>query len=305
MQENPLVSVVVITYNSAKTVIETLDSIAAQTYQNIELIITDDCSKDDTVAVCKQWLKNHQDRFVTTKLLTVEKNTGTTKNINRGEANASAEWVKSIAGDDLLTPNCIEDFVDYIYKHPDTVFVFGRTEVFGSSQKIVDYINSVYNYDFFKLSVEEKYKFYVENNNNCIPAPAVFSNIKNRREIGLIYDERIPLVEDVPMWAKAVSMGVDLRFMDKVVCKYRVGAGGVFSGGYNPAFDWSTHLYKMYYILPYQFQKSPETATALLLEYESRLKDRYTEIVNSKAFRVGNLILTTLLKIRKLIKKFI
>ena len=50
----PLVSVVIITYNSEKTIIETLESIKNQTYKNIELIISDDFSKDNTVEICKQ-----------------------------------------------------------------------------------------------------------------------------------------------------------------------------------------------------------------------------------------------------------
>lgn len=69
----PLVSVSVITYNSAKTVIETLDSIKAQTYQNIELIVSDDCSTDNTVEICRDWLTKNEKRFVRMELITVEK----------------------------------------------------------------------------------------------------------------------------------------------------------------------------------------------------------------------------------------
>lgn len=53
---NPLVSVIVITYNSAKYVLETLESIRVQSYQNIELIISDDCSKDNTIDICRNWI---------------------------------------------------------------------------------------------------------------------------------------------------------------------------------------------------------------------------------------------------------
>ena len=84
MNENPLVSVIVITYNSSNTVIETLDSIAAQTYKDIELIISDDCSKDDTVKRIKLWIEEHKDFFVNCRIITTEENTGTVKNLNRG-----------------------------------------------------------------------------------------------------------------------------------------------------------------------------------------------------------------------------
>ena len=58
-----LVTVVVVTYNSSKYVLETLDSIFEQTYKNIELIITDDGSSDNTVELCREWLTHYGDRF--------------------------------------------------------------------------------------------------------------------------------------------------------------------------------------------------------------------------------------------------
>ena len=114
MNENPLVSVVVITYNSAKTVLKTLDSIAAQTYKNIELIISDDCSKDETVKVCKDWLKENSEIFVRTEIVTVEKNTGVSINLRRGIAVSKGDWIKGIAGDDLLVKEAIYDFVSFV-----------------------------------------------------------------------------------------------------------------------------------------------------------------------------------------------
>lgn len=57
MENKPLVSIVVITYNSSEYVLETLESAKAQTYTNIELIVSDDCSTDETVSICKNGLK--------------------------------------------------------------------------------------------------------------------------------------------------------------------------------------------------------------------------------------------------------
>ena len=57
----PLVSVVVITYCSADTLEETLNSILHQDYKRLELIITDDCSKDETYAIAEAWIRKTQE----------------------------------------------------------------------------------------------------------------------------------------------------------------------------------------------------------------------------------------------------
>ena len=92
----PLASIVVVTFNSAAYVLETLESAKHQTYRNIELIISDDSSIDNTIGICKKWLLNNKNRFVRTKLITVEKNTGVAANCNRGIANSTSDWIKLV-----------------------------------------------------------------------------------------------------------------------------------------------------------------------------------------------------------------
>ncbi|PMB24596.1 hypothetical protein CEN47_17710, partial [Fischerella thermalis CCMEE 5319] len=110
---NPLVSIIVITYNSAKYVLETLESAKAQTYQNIELIVSDDGSTDETVEICRKWIEENKERFVKTELITVPANTGIPANCNRGVKAAKGEWVKLIAGDDILSDFCIERNISF------------------------------------------------------------------------------------------------------------------------------------------------------------------------------------------------
>ena len=108
-----LVTVVILTYNSEEFVIETLESIKAQTYSNIELIISDDCSCDHTVDQCNEWVENNKEYFVNTLVLTVTANTGTAGNCNRALANSKGKWLKFLGADDLLSPDAIENYIKF------------------------------------------------------------------------------------------------------------------------------------------------------------------------------------------------
>lgn len=224
---NPLVSIQVVTYNSAQTIIETLDSIKALTYPNIELIISDDCSKDNTVGVCYEWIEKNKERFVRTVILTVKKNTGVSANCNRAEDASQGEWAKIIAGDDLLMPNCISDCMDYVAEHQDLIYLVGRMEGFGRTQEEVDeYMTRCFDYSFFELSAEEQYHRLVFKG-NCVPAPAVFYNIERVRELNITNDERIPMVEDYPKWMNVTKKGIRLHGLDKTIVRYRLSEDSI------------------------------------------------------------------------------
>jgi len=223
----PLVSVPVITYNSAKTVIETLESIKAQTYPNIELIISDDCSTDNTVEICREWLAKNKGRFARTELLTVKKNTGVAGNCNRAGAACKGEWVQGIAGDDMMLPNCVQDCMDYVAEHSEVIYLFGKMEGFGRPQEEVDeYMNRCFDYSFFDLSAEEQYHRLVFKG-NCIPAPALCANRKKSEALNIQNDERIPMVEDYPKWINITKRGIKLYGIDKTIVRYRLSENSI------------------------------------------------------------------------------
>lgn len=220
-KKHPLVSVPVITYNSAMTVVETLESIKSQTYQNLELIVSDDCSTDNTVAICQEWIEKNKNRFVRTAILTVEKNTGVSANLNRALRACQGKWVKNIAGDDILFCDCVGIYMEYVRKNPDAVCVFSKVEVFGSSRENREKVMQWFDYSFFAMSPKEQYE-YLQCVRNCIPAATSFYNKNELEKLELNFDERIPLLEDYPMWLNLLSKGVRLDFVDKVTVKYRI-----------------------------------------------------------------------------------
>ena len=127
----PLVTVAVTTYRSAVYVIETLESVYGQTYQEIALVISDDCSPDNTVALVNDWiaLERVQNRFVSIEVITVPKNTGVSANCNRCIKAAAGDWIKFIAGDDILYPNCITDNMQFAAENPEAHIIFSQIKL--------------------------------------------------------------------------------------------------------------------------------------------------------------------------------
>lgn len=231
MDNKPLVSVIVVCYNASEYIIETLESVKAQTYKNIEVIITDDCSKDETVSRCKDWLKSNQGKFVNIKIIESEKNTGVTVNLNRGLKASTGEWIKPIAGDDKLTPNCIDDNIAYVQLNPQTNVLFSDMQMFGKVDEMKKHINI--NCRYFGLNKEEfrNRLFFM----NFLPAPTLFINTNVFSRYGY-YDETIPMMEDWPYWLRLLRNNVEMSYMNKVTIQYRVHESISISKKPNPKF---------------------------------------------------------------------
>lgn len=102
------VAVVVPLYNYARYVVEALDSVAAQTLVELELIVVDDCSTDDGPDIVAEWLGRHGARFVSATLLRNRGNQGLSLTRNVGFARADAPLILPLDADNTLEPRCLE-----------------------------------------------------------------------------------------------------------------------------------------------------------------------------------------------------
>lgn len=226
IQTNPLVTIIVITYNSSKFVLETLDSAKYQSYQNIELIITDDGSTDNTVEICREWININNNSFINTELIAVKKNTGTSANCNRGVNLAKGKWIKIIAGDDILLSNCIHDNIEYIKLNNDISFLFSDFFIIDNNSNVINKNNDLSLIPpNFKKSSKKQYKELIYKRNFANGATAFFktSTIKS---IGG-YDEEIPLLEDVVLWICATKSNYKLFYFPKKTIAYRIHSNSV------------------------------------------------------------------------------
>ena len=218
----PLVSIIIITYNSSKWVLETLDSAIAQTYPNTEIIITDDCSTDDTLAVCRKWMEEHKSSGKSIRLVEAQKNTGTTGNHQRGVDASHGEWIKCIAGDDILAPTAIESYVDYVTTHPNVKHLRACAVHFTGdfAEADLDKHDKISQF-MYRDEVTAKDQFKVITKTFFGSGPTYFYKAEALREIGG-YDERFPMQEDYPMFIKMIGKGYKMMYMDKVTVYKRV-----------------------------------------------------------------------------------
>lgn len=218
----PLVSIVVVTYNSSCFVLETLESIYNQTYENIELIITDDCSEDDTVQKCKFWIETHHKRFVSVNLLTSSYNTGVSANANRGYSSTKGLWIKGIAGDDILLPKCIELYMNHIRKYPQIELCTSKAQCFSLSKtgekEYRDIIPTIQHQRIFNLSALEQMKILLDQ--NIIPTPTMI--IKKDVYFKYPYNNIYRYMEDLPFLIKVTSNNIKLDFLDETTILYRL-----------------------------------------------------------------------------------
>ena len=222
INKSPIVSVVVITYNSSDFVIETLDSIYKQTYKNIELIISDDCSNDETITLCNQWVNEHKNRFIRTEVIESNTNTGVAANCNRGYKASKGVWIKGIAGDDILLPNCIESYINYIESNSDISICVSKAQCFHISSdgtQIYDnIIPTIENQQIYKEDAISQLKILLKG--NIIVTPTMF--VKKEVFLKHKFNDIYRYMEDIPFLIDVTKNNVKIHSLLKVIRKHSV-----------------------------------------------------------------------------------
>lgn len=222
--KNPLVSVIVLTYNSGLFVEETLESIKNQSYSNIELIISDDGSNDNTIRVCTKWLDENKYRFIHSNILISTKNTGIPANYNRGFKASKGDWIKYISGDDTLIEDCIEQNIRFIQdnRHIKVLYSYNRVYLNTFTEKNFLYLNpKAYPKNIINdaLTAEDQYKILLKGDRISFTPTRVFSR-SVLLDIGLPDEDLYS--EDFQLKLRMTKAGYKLHFMEKETVKYRM-----------------------------------------------------------------------------------
>lgn len=134
------VSIVIPVYNCEKYLNRCIDSVLAQKYPSIEIILVEDCSNDNSLMICNTYAAKY-DNII---LLHHEINQGQTKTRNEGLEKATGRWVTFLDSDDAMDADVIEHFVNYITKYQSDFLICGY--------KIINHDNQI---DIHKAEIED------------------------------------------------------------------------------------------------------------------------------------------------------
>jgi len=223
----PLVSVIIITYNSSAYILDTLESIRRQTYSNIELIVTDDCSVDNTVTLCSEWLLLNKDRFHNTIMVTSEKNTGVAPNVWRGLLAAHGKWIKELAGDDMLFAQAIEEYVKFAASNNCDICC-AKLKMFGD-EELVKKSEAGYESLYLEIDKDLKYQQKTILRRLFIPGPGIFYSKKlmNYREQP---SSKYPFADEWPFFSRIIIEGYKIYLLNQHLVYYRLQSGSLCHG---------------------------------------------------------------------------
>jgi glycosyltransferase involved in cell wall biosynthesis len=231
-----LVSIAVATYNSVDFIIETLESIYNQTHKELELIISDDFSTDGTIEKVDEWISQQhvKDRFVRIEFIKVPANTGISANCNRFLKACQSDWVKMIAGDDIMLPNCIEDNMRFVSENPEAQIVFSQVRLYQDTFEEKNFLKTIPksfpdNLMDTSFTAHDQYRILLIAD-RLHYTPSFFLNKDAITKVGG-YDETNRLVEDYPMWLKLTAAGIRLYYFHKETVGYRMHSKATNNNG--------------------------------------------------------------------------
>lgn len=132
----PLVSVIMVTYNRAALIGPAIESVLAQSYRELELLIVDDASTDETATIADSYAKN-DDRI---KYHVNERNLGISRNRNRGLEMAQGDYIAVLDSDDVwVDTDKLARQVDFLEQSPDHVLVGSNVVVIDASGRTIDH----------------------------------------------------------------------------------------------------------------------------------------------------------------------
>jgi len=257
----PLVSICIPTYNGEAYLSDCLDSALSQTYTHIELIISDDASTDNTLAIVNA-VKAKTD--IPIHIFNHSPN-GIGANWNNCIKHANGAYIKFLFQDDVLVPNCIEKLMDVMLSEDNVAMVYAKRQfIYNEETEHILEFKKVYgelhNY-WFNLKISEgvldgeaylKDKNFLNAPKNKIGEPtSVLLDKRSFEKLGY-FNEDLKQALDSEFWSRLMPF-YKIGFVDAYLSSFRLHPAQTSAVNKSEKINETEVLYKMYYntLLPY------------------------------------------------------
>jgi len=229
VKDNPLISVVIPAFNRQDTISYCLASVLAQTYENLEVIVVDDCSTDSTVSI----VRSHTDPRV--RCIVLDKHAGAQGARNRGIHEAKADWIAFHDSDDEWLPDKLEKQVSVLANADYDPWIFVYCNAYrldkASGVKSIRLLPVVEGENQYSTLLQSPAPLY----------PTMITSKKALEKIGHL-DEKVPSFQE---WDTSISLAKYCRIthLKDPLMIYHVGSGDAISGSANK------HVEGLHYII--------------------------------------------------------
>lgn len=195
------VSIVTPSYNQGRFLERTIESVLQQTYPNIEYVVMDGGSSDESVAI----LKSYGDRFAWVS----EKDGGQTDAINKGLRRCSGQILAYLNSDDTLEPDAVERVVAFFREHPEIDLVYGDANYIDTDDAVTGrYLTAPYSWDRLVQDC-------------CVCQPAAFWRSSVTDRFGL-FDDSLDFTMDYEYWLRIGRGGGGIMHLPVLLANSRL-----------------------------------------------------------------------------------
>ena len=206
MAELPLVSIITPSFNHVKYIEATMQSVFSQDYPNIEYIVVDGGSNDETVDIIKKY-ENRLAWWVS------EKDKGQTDAINKGFARATGSILAWLNSDDTYEPGAVTAAVKYLQEHPEAGMVYGDCNFINEAGKVIGKFNSAQT-DYRLLR-----QGYVH-----IPQQTMFFRADLWKQVGPL-DPSFYFAMDYDLWTRIAALS-EIKYVPQTWANFRLHTSG-------------------------------------------------------------------------------
>lgn len=224
----PLVSIIVPVYNAERFIADTIETVQAQSYDNWELLLVDDCSTDNSAKLIKQ-LKKDDKRI---KLISMKQNSGAALSRNFGVHKANGRYLAFLDADDIWAKTKLEKQVVFMRKN-DLVFTFTSYEFADASGKPTGR----------QTIVPQRLSYAAALKRSAISTITVMVDLNTISKSDLMMPD-YPIGEETVTWWRLLKKYGDAYGIEQVSSYYRRGSEATLSANKVKAAKWRWRLYR-------------------------------------------------------------